>query len=73
MLVEYILTWYGFRIDTALQSTRVALGDVDSVREYTIDGLEEATDYTVEVVVVGEEGNGPSVQITHISTELIGK
>ena len=73
VLVEYTVQWYGFRIDTNIHSTTATLGDLDMVREYTIDGLEEATNYTVEVTVVGEEGNGPSVRLTHICTSPTGK
>ena len=73
VLVEYTVQWYGFRIDTNIHSKSVTLGDLDMVREYTIDGLEEATNYTVEVTVVGEEGNGPSVRLTHICTSPTGK
>ena len=71
--MEYMLRWYGFSIDTSLHTATVALGDLDSVREHTIEGLEEATNYTVEVTAVGEEGNGPSVRLTHICTSPAGK
>ncbi|KAI6661336.1 Phosphatidylinositol phosphatase PTPRQ-like [Oopsacas minuta] len=68
VLLHYKLSYYGFQIDTSLHTIIVELGDVDAVTQYTIEGLEEATNYTVEVMVVGQIGDGPVARLTHLCT-----
>ena len=59
-------------IDTIVRTVIVELGDLTVARQYMIEELEEANNYTVEVTVVGAMGDGPVSRLTHICTLPIG-
>ena len=67
-LLHYKLSYYGFMIDTLVRNVIVELGDLAVMKQYMIEGLEEANNYTVEVTVVGSMGDGPVTRLTHICT-----
>eukprot|EP00800_Vazella_pourtalesii_P019759 TRINITY_DN684_c0_g1_i2.p1 TRINITY_DN684_c0_g1~~TRINITY_DN684_c0_g1_i2.p1 ORF type:complete len:1118 (-),score=311.70 TRINITY_DN684_c0_g1_i2:160-3231(-) len=67
-LLHYKLSYYGFMIDTLVRNVIMELGDLAVMRQYMIEGLEEANNYTVEVTVVGSMGDGPVTRLTHICT-----
>ena len=72
VLQHYKLSYYGFKLDTIVRTVMVELGDLAVTKQYMIEQLEEANNYTVEVTVVGALGDGPVTRLTHICTLPIG-